>query len=377
MKRAIALLLVPALFAACGEPSTIDPDAAVDIRGEAQHLDGTPVRRGTAMIVKDIGVDDFAASAPIFFGTMGMVCLAGADLDLCDEEAARTKLSDDGTFAFSLRGRDVQSGFGTTSTMWVSVAAPPVKDGLAGPSSAVAFTARSATVTLPPLRLWEPAITVDQTEERVRLDWPSLPPELGSKPSYQARFQSSDGELVWSAARPGVVDARVLEDVTGGVSVDASVKNVDAGGAGSYRSAQSPFHGPGSPPSRGASCAAVATGRRTVTYSPCPLTDGVLDRDFDPALDPKCRKDKCPHHDTAVVVDLGAARALSLVVLRADPDVLTLDTSLDGRRWSPALTVTMKRPHATAAFPRSTRARYVRVAAKRWPLPTLRELSVW
>ena len=377
MKAAITFFVCATALFGCGEPSDLDPDAAVEIRGAARHLDGTPVTKGTALVVKDIGLDDFAASAPIFFGTMGMVCVAGADLDLCDEEAVRTELAQDGSFEFSLRGRDVQSGFGTTSTLWATVAAPPTDDGLDGPSSATAFKARTSTVTLPPLRLWEPTVRVRRGRGTVRVGWPDLPGKLGRNPSYQARFESSEGALVWSLRRPGSVDPRVLEDASGGVSVDASVAASDTEQATTYRSAQQPFSGPAAPPSRGASCAAVATGRRTVTYDPCPLTDGALTRDFDPALDPECRKDTCPHHDTAVVVDLGDVRKISLVVVRADEDVLVVDSSLDARRWSTAATVDMKRPHATAKLASGTRARYVRIAAERWPLPTLRELSVW
>ena len=377
MRATAASAILVLLLTGCGEPSNVDPDAAVTVTGAAQHLDGTPVTSGTAMVLKDIGIDDFAASAPVFFGTMGMACLAGTDLDLCDEEGVRTDLSGDGTFTLTLRGRDVQSGFGTTSTLWATVAADG-SQGLAGPSTASAFTAQSETVNLPPLRLWEPAVDVIESRGKLRVQWPALPRRLGRHATYQARIESASGDLVWSMDRAGVaVDARVLEDVEGAVSVEASVDESGRRGAATYRSAQQRLSGPGAPASRGAPCSAVATGRRSVAYHPCPLTDGVFNEDFDPALDPECAEKTCPRHDTAVVVDLGEVRQLSLVVVRAEPDVLVLSISNDGRRWRRLSTVAMKSPNAAVSVPDDTRARYLRLHAQRWPLPTLRELSAW
>lgn len=374
MRRTLVALGVLSLLTACGEPSNVDPEAVVRISGSALHADGSPVTGGTVAVVKDIGVDDFAASAPLFFGTMGMACVVGADLDLCDEEGTRTELAEDGTFSVTLKGADVQSGFGTTSTLWASVGAPSA-EGLGGASAAYAFTADSETVRLPPLRLWEPRVKVAQADGSIRVAWPDLPRRLGRQPEYQARFETSGGDLVWAAYRSGVkVDARVLEDVRGGVAVDASAEARD--GAVTYRSPQKSFEGPGGPPSRGASCSAVATGRRTVTYEPCPLTDGVFGEDFDPALDPECAEERCPAHDTAIIVDLGEVRSLSLIVLRADPDTNILATSMDGSRWRRLATVRMRTPHVTVRGG-ATRTRYIRLSAQRWPLGTLHELSIW
>ncbi|HVL85085.1 MAG TPA: discoidin domain-containing protein [Pseudonocardia sp.] len=365
MTRVAAAVAALALaLTACGEPSAVDPRAEVVVSGQVLHADGTPVQGGTAMVIKEIGPDDFAASAPLFFGTMGISCLAGIDLDLCDEAGARADVADDGTFSVRLRGRDVQSGFGTVSTMWATAAAPSDGD-LAGASASSAFTVGSESVQLPALRLWEPAVGVVEENGGVTVDVPRLPGEYGSDPRYEVRFESAEGALLWAARRRELpVDARVLEDAVHAVAVEASVDDAPGGSRATYRTAQARLAGPGAPPSRGAACATHRPGHGRVAHEPCPFTDGDLDEAFDAG-------------GRSVVIDLGETRPVDLVVIRGDTDTFVVHTSEDGRTWQRLATLETTREHAALDAPPATHARYVRVRAQRGVLPALRELSIW
>lgn len=378
--RVLAVAALAVLLAGCGEPSPVDPQARVQVSGSVKRAEGQALSQGRAVVMKEIGPDELAADAPAFFGTMGLVCLTRMDLDVCDEQGTAADLEGDGTFSVELRGSDVQSGFGTVSTLWASVEAPSADD-LPGPAVSHAFRATAETVELPAMTLWEPPVTLQQRGGQVRAQWPTVPRSLGRRAVYTGAFATDEGETVWSVRRAGAdVDTRVLEDFNGTFTVEARVEADDSplDGPVVYRSGAQSFTGPGAAPSRGAGCSAVASGRETVVYDPCPLTDGDVGEVFSPALDPRCPEGReCPHWDTKVVLDLGERRDLRLLVIRAEPDTWVLDVSDDARSWRRLRRVELRRPHATVQVPAKTRARYLRLRAARWPLRDLTEVSVW
>lgn len=378
MRRAVAVAVCCTLAVACGEPSPVDPQARVEIRGAAEYVGGGPVAGGTVLVMKEIGFDEFAADMPAFFGTMGLVCLTNVELDVCDESGTKGETSADGTFRVELTGRDVQSGFGTTSTLWATVAGPQ-QGGGAGPSVSHAFQATSEAVKLPAMRVWDPQVRVARRGNALEVDWDAFPRELGRKARDRAVVQTTDGAALWSVGSRGeALDPRLLEDATAFVAAEAEVGRDADVGTRVYRSRQQPIQGAGPPPSRGAGCSAVATARERVAYDPCPLTDGDLSTSFDPALEPQCPQGrKCPQHDTAVILDLGEARAGSLLVIRGDEDRLVVDTAVAPGQWQRLETVKTRQGCAVVEIPNGIRLRYVRLRAARWPLPGFTEVSVW
>ena len=380
MRRQACAALLAALVA-CGQPSDVAPNATVTVTGSALHADGSPLADASVVVTTEIGPDELAADAPLFFGTAGLVCFTPADLDVCDEHGIRTEADQRGRFSVELRGADVQSGFGTVSTLWASIAAPHDPSAGQPPATSYAFTAVDKQVRLPALSLWEPKVDLKQPAGDVTVTVPELPTRYGRTPRYATHFVDDTGAAAWTLARRGGrIDARVLEDLQGSVAVEASLARGpgELDGAVVYRSGSVAFVGPGAPPSRGAACSAVATGREHVEYEPCPLTDGDVGESFDPALDPKCPDgDGCPHWDTTVIVDLGRSRDISLLVLRADDDSYLLSASDDAAQWQRVGVARVTEGQALVTPTPRLRARYVRLAAQRWPLSTLRELSVW
>lgn len=382
MRRLPAVVLLAAIaVGACGTPSEVDPDSTVEIRGQVVHQDGSPVGGADAVLVKEIGVDEFLSGATTVVTTWGFACVAEADVDPCGEYAHRATTDGDGAFRFELRGADVQSGFRTASTMTATAAAPADDGERAGAATSSSFLVQREALELPTLHLWEPDIAIEQAEGQLTVDWPTLPEGYPADASYEAVFVDAQGRPVWGLSDAGSrIDARVLEDVRGGVAVQAtaetSVDDLDADIA--FRSGQHPVEGPGAPPSRGASCSATA-GERTQVVAPCPLTDGDLATLADVDID-DCPEGQSPcptPADSAVVIDLGSERDLGLLVLRGDEDDVVVDVSADGRTWVQLLSIEMAGTRVAVGLPPGTTARAVRLRGESGDIGQFAEVSLW
>lgn len=382
MRRLPAVVLLAAVAAgACGTPSEVDPDATVEIRGQVVHQDGSPVGGADTVLVKEIGVDEFLSGATTVMTTWGFACVAHADVDPCGEYAHRATTDGGGAFRFALRGADVQSGFGTASTMTATAAAPGDDGERAGAATSLSFLVQREALELPILHLWEPDIAIEQADGQLTVDWPTLPEGYPADASYEAVFVDARGRPVWALSDAGsTIDVRVLEDVRGGVAVQAttetSVDDLDADIA--FRSGQHPVEGPGAPPSRGASCSAT-DGDRVQVVAPCPLTDGDLATLADVDID-DCPEGRTPcpaPADSSVVIDLGSERDLSLLVLRGDEDDVVVDVSGDGRTWAQLLSVEMTGTSVAVGLPPGTTARAVRLRGDSGDIGQFAEISLW
>lgn len=361
---------------ACAPKSEVPRDAAVRIDGRVVDAAGRPLPEAKAVLLKEIGPEEFAAGA-ISVVFMGFTCLEDPDVEPCGEFAHRGQADADGRVTFDVTGADVQSGLGSASTMTLMATAPD-RAGTPGAAVAHSFRIQKAHFQVPVNRLWQPRMGLRRSDAGLAVSAPRLPKAYGPATSYATLYLEPDGRMLWRS-RPGVpVDERVLEDATGTVTVEAEAGERGAVLRSVYRSDHIAVKGPGAPPSRGALCLASSRGRSVVRYSPCPLTDGDFTTSFDPALDPRCPAGRtCPRHDTEVTVDLGQVRRTQAVAIRGQDDVLIVRTSADGSAWSPPTTVKIRDGHAWVKLPTPTPARYVRVKAKRWPLPSLAEISVW
>ena len=359
----------------CAPESSLSRDAAVEVSGRVLSQRGEAVAGARAVIVKEIGPEEFAAGAmSVVF--LGVTCLEDPDVEPCGEFAHHTEADRQGRFTFELRGADVQSGIGTASTMSLTAAAPP-RDGAPGPTTTHSFRVQEPSLGVPPHRLWQAAPKLSTTGGKIAVEVPPLGRAYGEPTSSTLLFLRKDGTPVWRSRTAVAVDQRALEELQGTAVVEVATGETREVLRSIYRSAHVAVSGPGVPPSRGAGCWSSSRGRTTVRYSPCPLTDGDLTTTFDPALDPKCRsEERCPQPDTAVTVDLGKPSRVTAVALRGDDDVLMVRTSLDRKSWSKPVTVRVELGNAFAQLP-ARQARYVSVKAQRWPLPGFTEISVW
>lgn len=377
-----AMALVAMLAPACGTPSEVAADARLQVRGSVVTQDGSPISDAPVVMVKEIGVDEFLSGATTVLTTWGFACVTEAAVDPCGEYDHRTATDGEGTFAFDLRGADVRSGFGTASTMTLTAAGPASEGQRTGPATSLSFLVQRELLDLPELRLWEPELHVSQEGGRLTVTWPTLPTDLSADASYEAVAVDEQGRPVWTLTDGSAgVDVRVLEDVRGGVAVQASAETVvdERRSDVVYRSGQLPVEGPGAPPSRGASCSAT-DGEHAEAFVPCPLTDGDLGTLADVDLDVDCPEGQtqCPHPpDSAIVLDLGSSGPRSLVVLRGDEDDLVIDVSDDGTTWTQVIAVEMEATQVAVPLPPGTTGRYLRVRGAVGDVGQFAEISVW
>ena len=382
VKPLIALALAAVAATACGTPSEVATDARLQVRGVVTHQDGSPVSEAPVVLVKEIGVDEFLSGATTALTTWGFACVTDADVDPCGEYDHRTTSGGDGSFAFDLRGADVRSGFGTASTMTLTTAGPAGEGQRSGSATSLSFLVQRERLDLPELRLWEPELRVSQEDGRLTVNWPTLPADLSADASYEAVAVDAQGRPVWTLTDGSAgVDVRVLEDVRGGVAVQASAETVvdERRSDVVYRSAQVAVEGPGAPPSRGVACSAT-DGEHVETFVPCPLTDGDLGTLADVELDVDCPdgQTQCPQPaDSAIVLDLGGSGPRSLVVLRGDEDDLAIDVSEGATTWTEVATVEMEASHVVVPLPPGTTGRFLRVRGAVGGVGQLAEISVW
>lgn len=370
------------LAAGCGTPSEIDPDAQVEITGTLVDQGGAVVPDARAVLVKEIGVDEFLSGAMTVMTTWGFACVVDAPVDPCGEYTYFATTDGDGGFTFTVRGADVQSGFGTVSTMTATAAAPPRDGERTGAAVSLNFQVQEEVMDLPPFRLWQPQVDVSTQDGNLVVAWPTMPDGFPADARYEAIVSDGQGRPLWTITTSGEsVDLRVLEDLAGGVAVQATAgTQVDERDTTIvHRSAQLPVTGPGAPPSRGAACATTAAGRAPVQAAPCPLTDGDLTTPASLDMPSDCPSDgsACDYPDRSIVLDLGSSRPLTLVVLRGEQDDLAIDVSDDGQTWQQVAEVEMTATSAAATLPPDTSGRYVRVRAQSGDVGDFSEIALW
>jgi hypothetical protein len=267
-RRALLAGLAVLLVAACsGERSNLDRDAAVTVRGTLEDVDGTPLAARPVRLGS--GVSALEGGAGVL--TVGLFCLSGeCSGDFFDEQSG-----DDGAYAFELTGADAQSTFGEAVSFLLTASGPPAGAHPSGPAVSARFRIQTEALTLPPLRLIDPALTVEAEGPRVAARWDAAAPA-----PFTVTYATTASEPAWeaSATEPAVVlDGRVLEDVTGLATVSGSRTDAVDGSdlTISWRSSAVAFRGGfGAPPSRGAACELRSADGAVAELGACPLTDG-------------------------------------------------------------------------------------------------------
>lgn len=381
-QRLAATVTLAALAAACGTPSDVDPDAQVEITGTLVDQAGVPVPAARAVLVKEIGVDEFLSGAVTVMTSWGFACVVDEPVDPCGEYAYFATSADDGSFTFLVRGSDVQSGFRTASTMTATAAAPAQTGERAGAAVSLSFQVQEEILELPRFQLWQPQVEVRTEDGTLAVAWPTMPDGYPAEAQYEAIVTDEQGRPVWTITTSGQpVDPRVLEDLVGGVAVQATAATTvnERSATLVHRSARLPVAGPGAPPSRGATCATTAEGRSPVIAAPCPLTDGDLTTPAVLGMPSDCPSDAsaCDYPDRSIVIDLGGTQALTLLVMRGDEDDLVIDVSDDGQAWQQVVEVEMTTSSAAVALPPDTIGRYVRVRAQAGDVGQFAEISLW
>ena len=364
---ALGAALLSLVLAGC-TASTLDSAAAVSVSGRLLRADGTPAAGVTVGLERAPDLGDLLVGTALVPLTLFTACLADPPPEVCrGRSVRRVATTPDGTYTFTLRGKDTQTFFGGAGTLSVSAEVPPRPGERAGAAVTAGFKVQTRDLRLHDLRLWEPQVTVGAG----RIGWDAL---TGTA-RYQVGVEDARGQPVWSfdGARPDVTfDPRILEDTAGSVAVSVREPTTAEGTTVTVvrRSARVAYRGTaGAPTSRGRPCTRGAT-----QVSPCLLTDGDLaSRLVPPPAAAAADTTTVPVPATVPVesatIDLGRTTTVSLVVVRGCQ--CQVDGSADGRTW----TGLGQSSGSTAVVPaRTAAARYVRVTGS---LADLREVSVW
>jgi hypothetical protein len=344
-------------------------DAPTARAGTSVSVEGRALRADGAPLAGDVLLEDPPTLQDLFGAvlSLGLSCLR-EDLSGFDcSEYQRLALDAQGRFGFSLPEADTRGTLGFDRTFLLFAGLPSGPDGLARPSAVAWARLRKERVTLPALRLWEPALGLSGSGGALRVEL-APPPELACAERTLLALELLDdqGRTFWSQAGTEL-DARVLEDATGTLSVRARFENQAWGSQVDVlelRTGAATFAGTaGPPPSRGAACTLDGVAHP----ADCPLSDG--------------RMELVRVAGGQARLDLGAERALGPIVLRGSFSSLALSVSGDGQTWT-ALEGGLSGDSLFVLPPPSVRARHLRLQEglddTGWQRPlNLYEVSVW
>ncbi|HVL80325.1 MAG TPA: discoidin domain-containing protein [Actinomycetota bacterium] len=387
LRVAVSLSLLALLLPACSEQSRVDPGADIAVAGTVMRQDGAGVNGVRVVMSRDAGLGE--ALSLVF--SFGLACIDEKIREACGK-TREVVTGPDGGFRFALKGRDTQTSGGSAATMELAARLPRSSQELEGPAVRVRHLVQTSAVQIP-MRAWEPALEVKGDATTVSVTWPPLDPGLlpaymGAAASYDVRFETTSGGLVWAQplAPGGTFDARVLEDTVGAVSVEAAVPQAEvpdeAGTRVSMRLSSARFAYKamaGRPVSRSKGCYVLDAAQRPVAQSGCAVTDGDFRRTFTPAGAECPPGEQCPTLGQDVTIDLGSPRPIRLVVLRGCDDECAVLASPDGAAWEAVgagagFEDSAGEDNMTITPVTAISGRYLRVTGS---VHTLREVSVW
>jgi hypothetical protein len=420
------LVVAAALGVGACTTSGVRSTDTIHITGEVASADGTPAPGRNVLVRKALSSFELSGRMQALLSADQLACVADHPPGACPRShyLHTTRTAADGSFAVTLTGQDVQTGLGLlASRMDAAVTAPPGAGQLSGGASSASFEVQVTQFAVPTLRVWTTPPSLGPAPGGARVQWIALGPDFGPSPSYRVVFDDGAGGLVWqSGALAGRtsydIDARILEDIGGAVSVLATTQTpaTHTTVALAYRSPRVAVHGTaGVPVSRGKPCSVLITGGSEpagsaaglTRLSPCGLTDGRFDT---PALGaalaqagspnpaaclrpagtapsgaaagpgPAAGDSPCQSPRATATVDLGTlspspSDRLGLIVVRGCPALCGVDVSADGSRWQTAATASA--PDAAIPLSPPVAARFVRVAAPATDLAAVTELSAW
>ena len=363
--RAASFALVSLLLLGCTQ-SKVDSDAELHLTGSVLTPAGAPASDARVTLVKVADLGELVVGGVIALGTFGAVCLVDDPPSICDG-AHRADADEQGAFTIDLTGKDTQGFVGQASDLDLTAKSGDL-------ISNVRFKVQHEELTLPPLRLWDQALTTSTSGGSLTATWGALPADYGDSPEYTLRFVDGDGALIWGApdVDPGAeVDRRLLEDRRGSVELTAATEadGPDTTFRFTFFGRPGTFEGAGPAPSRGRPCSAATVDGAATTLDPCPLTDGDLATSGGFSADGTVR--------SAAIVDLGSTRAVQLIVARGAIGPVTVETSTDGTAWTFAGSSSGSLVGVVPPGGRA-QARYVRVRTTGGTdLSSLAEVSAW
>ncbi|MGI5860830.1 MAG: hypothetical protein ACOX6T_02105 [Myxococcales bacterium] len=241
------------------------------------------LREDGAPAVGSVAIEDPLSLSDLFWAitTVGLTCLLDDPTGPNCGHLETRPLDDQGRFDYSVAE---EMTHGTLllieyyKNFELLAAALKQANGLDGAVLGARFVLPAQHVSLPDLRLWEPAIEVSSEAGGFSVSF-AAPPQLACMTPSEPALQFGDAQRRLLLSQPvGPVDARLLEDFAGTVAVAQDYENSGRGAIENLRltSPKVAFTGTaGAPPSRGAAC--EIDGQR-FEVGACPVTDGQIER---------------------------------------------------------------------------------------------------
>lgn len=366
MRTVASLLAISVLVAACVTQSSIRVGTtAVTISGKVLGSDGGPLSGTKVVLMKETALGRVINGIFFTATTLGLFCLTGQAPTLCREDSKTATTDRAGTYSFAVEGGETEAAFGAPGMMEVITGVGARPGEVTGALVVAEFNFQTVSLSLPDLRMWQPAFTpADKGGQRSQ--WDELPAPYGASPKYYLEFSDLHRNQWWltgATSSGSWVDQRVLEDLDGAVDVEAQAGGTARGTSVefTYTSGAVAVHGVGPPPSRGALCAPIKTGAIGTWSSDCYLTNADLGQVPSGLTG-----------DSGVIIDLGRSRAITLVVVRGCVGLCKVDVSSDLSSWSDVGSVANVYDSVAVSLNRS--ARYVRLTGS---IGDLRQISVW
>jgi hypothetical protein len=308
-------------------PAPVDGPA---VTGGAVDTTGRPAAGATVLVWIDLNDGERLGRNYLSFTSFGLVCLTDVD---CSVPTEFGRVAADGRFAVPAPDDDQVDRRDDYVVMVVAERG----DG-ARVATAVAFdrhrdgSGEAGTVTIA-----AEGPTVRRGTDRMRLVMPAVGTPTGGTHVRMARAQQVDGQYVEDGTATDVshgLDPRVIED--GQVLLTGSRQGRVHGRPAGF-SATIVTSGETVPPTRGDGCHVLGSRGQRMQQQTCGLTDGILDEQWQPRDDPRCKRGPCKgkpqhdHRDSTVVLD--RPLDVSLVVVRGCGFTCRVGLSTDGRTF--------------------------------------------
>jgi hypothetical protein len=307
-------------------PAPVDGPA---VTGRAFDTAGQPAAGATVLAWIDLNGGERLGRNWMSFTSFGLACLTDVE---CTVPTEFGRVAADGRFALEAPQGEVDR----RDDLVVMVVAAR------GDEARVATTVRvdrhrngsgdAGTVTLA-----AGSPQVRRSDHTIRLEMPSVGSPTSGTRVRMARAQLVDGQYVEDGtATPvsGGLDSRVIEDG------QVLLTGVQEGRVRDRRAAFSATivtSGATVPPTRGEGCYVLGSRGQRIKQQPCGLTDGILDEQWRPRDDPRCKRGPCKgraqhdHRDSTVVFD--RPLDVGLVVVRGCGFTCRVGLSTDGRTF--------------------------------------------
>lgn len=193
LTRATTAVALMVLLFSC-TVSRVNPNAIIDLSGTVQRQGAVPVAGARIALMREGDPGDVIVTV----ASIGSACLAGTNAPAICHNARFTSTASNGTFSYTLKGKDRQSTFGFSAVLSLTTGLPAKADEVAGPSTTYRFHVQTETLDLP-LRLWEPSVTARTGSFGAHVSFPKVRPDLfpsQTPPAYTIEF-TRGAENVW------------------------------------------------------------------------------------------------------------------------------------------------------------------------------------